>query len=139
MTAAPPWRDEPRSVYAILDAAPSAVIGVNAAGTIDYVNTNALAIFDHRCEVVHTATWTRHSHLNWMFFTCLGSDFLLAAVRTALKAGATAAQIDELIRTFAPFQTWISLGTWMSSISGFSAQARAARFLEPSSVLPASA
>jgi hypothetical protein len=63
------------------------------------------ALFDHRLEHLRSGWWTRHTHLNWTSFTGLGSDFILAAVRTALSGGASAAQVSDLIASFAPFQT----------------------------------
>jgi len=63
------------------------------------------ALFDHEVREVRSAWWTRHTHLNWSLFTGQGSDFILAAVRSALASGATGEQVSELIASFAPFQT----------------------------------
>lgn len=64
-----------------------------------------IAIFDHRAEVLHTATWTTHSHLNWAMYTGHSSNFVFAAVRTALASGSSAAEIKELMAELVPFQT----------------------------------
>ncbi len=64
-----------------------------------------MAIFDHGCDRLHTATWTAHTCLNWSLFTGLSSDFILADVRTALRAGRSASEIEAMIEEAAAFQT----------------------------------
>lgn len=64
-----------------------------------------IAIFDHRGEVLHTATWTTHTHLNWAMYTGHSSNFIFAAVRSALAEGASASEVKELMAGLVAFQT----------------------------------
>lgn len=50
MTRVPPWRDEPDAVYVLLNSAPSALVGVNAGGIIDYVNKRTLTLFGYGAD-----------------------------------------------------------------------------------------
>lgn len=63
------------------------------------------AVFDHSCETLHTGTWTAHTLLNWSAYTGMSSDFILAAVRTAIAGGADAAAVGAMIAEMVDFQT----------------------------------
>lgn len=64
-----------------------------------------IAIFDHRGEALHTATWTTHTHLNWAMYTGHSSNFVFAAVRSALAEGDSASEVKELMAGLVAFQT----------------------------------
>jgi sugar-specific transcriptional regulator TrmB len=70
----------------------------------------ASAIFTPDGVALHQGFWSANALLGWSYYTGLSSDFVLVAVRAALRDGADAAAISELIASFAPFETPRSLG-----------------------------
>jgi sugar-specific transcriptional regulator TrmB len=64
-----------------------------------------LAIFDHTGEHLRTATWTAHAHLNWSMYTGHSSNFVFAAVRTAIRDGASVDELRTMMNEMVAFQT----------------------------------
>lgn len=70
----------------------------------------ASGLFSPDGSTLHQGFWSANALLGWSYYTGLSSDFVLVALRAALRDGANAAAIGELIASFAPFETPRSLG-----------------------------
>lgn len=69
-----------------------------------------LALFTPDGASLHQATWSASAFLSWLFFTGLSSDFVLAAIKTALANGADADGLRALLARLTPFESPRSLG-----------------------------